>query len=242
MKKLLTIATLAMLSSSTLVLANSGPAPMPAAPAPAPMAKKGAFAGMLVGGQLGYATGTGRYTETELLAPLRTARSDMGGCGFLGGLNMSYNMQWNKTVLGLETTFNWSGLKGKGQTIPLIGSSLVENELKQKHAWDVALRLGMTPADNVLAYMKLGVAFSKWDSRTVNASIGSNRASKTLTGFQAGLGTDFAMGDRFSVGAEYTFTQYGSFRYNLTDQIANHRVTVKPHANSFMLHAKFKIF
>jgi outer membrane immunogenic protein len=244
MKKLITLTTLALLSSSSYVLANAGPAPMPA-PEPAPVAKMNPFSGFLIGGQLGL--GAQDTSVKQRLVNRNNARSssDLGGTGFMGGVGIGYGWLFNRFYAGLETNYNFSSIDGKHKTLALAGN--FDHNAKLEGVWDISARLGMTLGanNNVLAYIKPGVAFGQWKSRAYNQNNGTGRSSKSVTGFLIGAGMDVALSDRMSMGVEYTYTAYGSFSYNQTVVVNNaqtSRVTIDPSAHAFMAHLKFKVF
>jgi len=245
MKKLITLTTLALLSSSSYVLANAGPAPMPApAPEPAPVAKMNPFSGFLLGGQLGVNAQDTSVRQRMVNRNQASASSDVGGTGFTGGVGIGYGWLFNRFYAGLETNYNFSSLQGKHRTLAL--PSNLTRSSKLTGVWDISTRLGMTLGanNNVLVYIKPGVAFGQWKSKASSPGHVYGKKSKNLTGFLIGAGMDVALSDRMSMGVEYTYTTYGSFSYNevTNNNIPTNRTTVDPSVHAFMAHLKFKVF
>jgi outer membrane immunogenic protein len=90
--------------------------------------------------------------------------------GALGGLQLGYNWQLNRNwLVGLETDFDWSGLKGSGSSTGIVtgafplGPNPFTATADEHIKWfgTVRARLGYLPADNLLAYVTGGFAYGR---------------------------------------------------------------------------------
>ena len=91
--------------------------------------------------------------------------------GSLGGLQLGYNWQFNRNWLtGIETDFDWSGIKGSGSStgtvhgaFPGLGANPFTATVDEHIKWfgTVRARLGYLPTDNLLAYVTGGFAYGR---------------------------------------------------------------------------------
>jgi outer membrane immunogenic protein len=156
--------------------------------------------------------------------------------GALGGLQLGYNWQFNPNwLLGLETDFDFSGIKGAGTAAglaePLVGPFPFTATAAEKVTWfgTVRARLGYIPVHNLLIYGTGGFAYGRVE-QTVSFINNSNaelifgaplgftcvpgrcfvgNSTRTATGWTAGGGLEYAFGNNWSVRAEYLFVNLG---------------------------------
>jgi outer membrane immunogenic protein len=90
--------------------------------------------------------------------------------GGFGGFQLGYNWQFNRNwVAGLETDFDWSGVRGSstnaGTIVTGIGNVPISNSASEKIDWfgTVRARLGYLVTDNLLTYATGGLAYGRID-------------------------------------------------------------------------------
>ena len=239
MKKLLAM-MLTSAALTTAACANAGPAPCPACPE-APVAKWG---GWWLGAQLGYQHATGKMSWRS--GPFGQAidyseNTDLAAHGVFGGLNGSYNYQFNKNwLVGLEVSIDWSGMKGKSDSFTPTDAALGHDFFKVDADWTVAVvpRLAYVMNDSMF-YVGAGWAGTEWDVSGRNADVISNNGTeanarfskdKFLSAFRLAVGAAQRM-NRVLLGVEGTYDWYGSISAgravdNNGDQTTN--VSYKP--------------
>jgi outer membrane immunogenic protein len=157
--------------------------------------------------------------------------------GALGGFQLGYNYQVSPIwVVGLETDFDWSGVKGSGSSggthAAAIPFTLPVNE---KIDWfgTVRGRVGYLPTPNLLAYVTGGFAYGRvnhngsWMNNSAgififNAGPGSistscgpgtcwaGSSNSVATGWTLGGGLEYVLWQQWSVRAEYLYVSLES--------------------------------
>ena len=217
-------------------------APVYAPPSPTPVYS---WTGFYVGGNIGYGWGsrTVNFTPNDRNLFLSTCGGVFGSTcppptsfdfnGALGGFQAGYNWQFNQNwLLGIETDFNWSQLKGTGTNSFLIlpglfpGSSSFVTSQNVEWFGTVRGRLGFLPATNLLVYGTAGFAYGRvGENVTLNSQPLNNStllgfsfaclsgpncflgsSSRTATGWTAGAGLEYALSNNISVKGEYLYT------------------------------------
>lgn len=157
--------------------------------------------------------------------------------GVLGGPQLGYDWRFNRNWLaGLETDFDWSGMKGSSFSGGLDNGMPVfpfSNTVTEKVDWfgTVRARLGYLPMDNLLTYFTGGFAYGRID-RTGNyvwggplaiinngqfaflcsgggATCFSGSSSSTAAGWTLGAGFEYAVWKNWTVKTEYLFVNLG---------------------------------
>lgn len=193
----LVAATMALAYGSTAAVAADMPMKAPAAP---PYQWTGCYGGFNVGAG---ASGT-NFTDTNDPAD---GNGSADGVGFLGGGQAGCNLQIGTIVSGLEGDFDYfrSNPNFLNNTIipPGVQQSLTTNYLAT-----VRPRFGIA-ADRNLAYLTGGVAFANasYTDNNMNAP-GVASASRTLTGWTAGAGWEFAVTPMWTFRLEYLFAAF----------------------------------
>lgn len=206
------------------------------------------WAGFYVGGDIGYGWGsrTVNFSPNDLNVFAVSCGGGFGGTcppptsfdvnGALGGLQAGYNWQFNQNwLLGVETDFNWSQIKGTGTDSFLISPGLFPGPssfvASQNIEWfgTVRGRLGFLPTTNLLVYGTGGFAYGRvHENVTLNAQPGANatfagfsfdcvsgpncflgNSSRMATGWTAGGGFEYALSKNISVKGEYLYTSSG---------------------------------
>lgn len=161
------------------------------------------WTGFYVGVQGGGAWGNYDY----LFSPSPNVGSGLSGA--IGGALLGYNWQVGRFVVGIEGDISASGISGT--------STCPNPEFSCNAAVDwlgtVRGRVGL-PVNNFLPYLTAGVAFGGM-TRTSTSAISGNSLSQsaTHTGWVAGGGIDFVLGDKWIVGGEVLYVDLGGGSY-----------------------------
>ena len=166
--------------------------------------------------------------------------------GGLGGLQAGYNWQLNqKLLLGFETDFDWSGVRGTGVSPAFFPEAVPANFLvseKINSFGTVRGRLGFLPTDRLLAYATGGFAYGRLKENVgltaaggINVGAGAfnftcitagpncfvGSSSRIATGWAAGGGMEYAASGNISLRVEYLFVNLGKGNaINVVDQQA----------------------
>ena len=121
--------------------------------------------------------------------------------GFLGGVTLGYNFQTGLWLWGIEGDLDYSAMKG---SVDCGGGFTCET----KAAWlgTVRGRFGYAGWNNWLPYITGGGA-----AGNVKASSPAGDGSKTMLGWTAGAGVEYALWSNWSVKAEYLYVDLGKF-------------------------------
>jgi len=213
----------------------------------APVAIAPSWTGFYIGvnGGYGWKDRTVNFTPNDIAAQLGTCSGGLGGTcasptsfgigGGFGGLQAGYNWQFNPNwLLGVETDFDWSHIKGTGTSNFILFSvvpaaSTFEASQNVKWFGTVRGRLGYLPANNILVYATGGFAYGHIDQTVaLNSQPGANlgsgvfaygcvagpncflgSSSRTTTGWTVGGGAEYAVWSNVSVKAEYLYVNLG---------------------------------
>ena len=144
--------------------------------------------------------------------------------GFIGGGQIGYNFQINKAVLGIETDFAFSGIKGDATaTGPVTSGSppttqdFISTRSQSLH-WFSTLRgrLGYTPDNLLLLYATGGLAFGRYEDSMrlsflgVGGSTFAGSETLTRTGWTLGGGVEYRISGNFTAKLEYLYFDLGS--------------------------------
>ena len=219
----------------------SGAADIPAAPvvkAPVRAPVTQSWYGFYIGVHGGYAWGRNgiNYTPDAFYAPLLLAAGVPGSLaanpkGFLGGITYGSNWQFGSIVLGTDSDFSFTDIKGS-QTFPgTLGGTAFSTTANQHMSWfsTTRLRAGIVLGDHVLLYGTGGLATARVDSSTSNivniaggcliaGACPSGSGSKNMWGWAAGGGVEYAEGPwQFRV--EYLHYDLGTLTYTVRDLV-----------------------
>jgi outer membrane immunogenic protein len=146
--------------------------------------------------------------------------------GFTGGVQGGYLAQSGRFVFGYEVDFNaldiGSSREGGGAVPGLVLDDPVNVQVRTSFSTDWLLtirgRLGVTVTPNVLVYATGGLAVA--DVSVTNSfkelgaapftTPGSSSSSDVKTGWTVGGGVEWALGNNWSVKAEYLYVDLGS--------------------------------
>jgi outer membrane immunogenic protein len=157
----------------------------------------------------------------------RTFTGNFRDSAFTGGGQVGYNRQMGTWLWGFEADINYNGIN---QTIsanniltgPLVGANTLTS-VQQRLDWfgTVRGRVGFLATPFLLLYGTGGLAYGHVSSSTnvlfpVTCCGGDNyvgNASSTRVGWTAGGGAEWALGQSWSIKAEYLYVDLGSFSY-----------------------------
>jgi outer membrane immunogenic protein len=185
------------------------------------------WTGIYIGGQVGYAWGTGANKFTGF-DPVTGAFVDtsFGGTpnGVIGGGHVGYNLQINQWVIGLEGTVDGTSLSNTAvAALPgVFGGSTLTAHTTADIQGSIRGRLGVA-FDRALIYATGGVAFGGFNTDVSLSGIDvagvpffvSTSRSNTRVGWTVGGGIEYAVTNNWSIRAEYRFSDFGSIRNDL---------------------------
>jgi outer membrane immunogenic protein len=191
---------------TTAALTTSFAADLPpvfkAAPPPSPAYD---WSGFYAGVNGGYSWGSTGSSYSGIGATTGTLNPGSG----IGGGQLGYNVQRGGLVFGVEGDVAWRNGSNAATFVPPGGSATFADE----HKWVASIRPRVGLAnENWLVYGTGGVAFGSFD-HSVTEGIGA--ASRTLSdsttkaGWTAGGGVQFAPSNRWSLGLEYLYQDFG---------------------------------
>ena len=181
----------------------------PSEPAPY-MGWTGFYVGLNVGGALGHGSSDFGVAGGPIFA---TVSNNLTGT--IGGVQAGYNWQTGPAVVGIETDFQASGLKGTltAPCLPGFCGLALTASYTQKVEWfgTVRGRLGVA-SSGWLIYATGGYAYARLDTDAV-ASAGPVSASvslhETRNGWTAGGGIEVALAQGWSAKLEYLYFDFG---------------------------------
>jgi outer membrane immunogenic protein len=160
------------------------------------------------------------------------APNSLNMSGVVGGMQLGYNWQFRSNwLLGLETDFDWSGVKGSFSTTTAgLTGATAPWQIEERLKWfgTVRARVGWLPFDNLLVYGTGGFAYGQVEqSGSVGSPTGvflviatppfsfacpgggascfSGSSRNTEIGWTAGGGIEWAAWQRWTLKAEYLY-------------------------------------
>jgi outer membrane immunogenic protein len=176
------------------------PPPMPS-PIPAPYYMPFfSWAGPYIGANLGYGWGKsdGRITINGIGSGPISGESN----GFLGGLQAGYNAQLGSFVVGLETDFQLSMIKGDVTGSP--GTARLTGESKEPWFGTFRGRFGYA-SERWLMYLTGGALYGEAQRSGTVSGNGSFDTSASYWTWTFGGGAETSVGDRWTVKLEYLY-------------------------------------
>ncbi|RWX62280.1 porin family protein [Mesorhizobium sp. M4B.F.Ca.ET.089.01.1.1] len=191
------------LASAGLLALLSGSAQAADVGADLPMTAPGFdWTGYYAGLQAGY--GWGRADMSSSGGAPFSASPDLDG-GFIGG-HVAGLWQFDQAVLGAVADLNYSSVDGAADLG--LGDS-AGAELKWFGSVDAKAGYAM---DRVLVYGIGGIAFAG-----IEASRNGVADTRTEVGWTLGAGVDYALTDKFVVGAQYRYFDFRSEHFDIPD-------------------------
>lgn len=164
-------------------------------------------------------SGIGYFAATSVPAIAQIGNQRIDQSGFTGGLTAGYNWQSSNVVFGLESDFNYLGLKGSTSATGVYPCCAptgftVNSSVTTDWLMTFRPRLGIAN-NNWLFYVTGGLAVANVRSSfaftdTFATAAESASISKTKAGWTAGAGVEYALMNGWSVKAEYLHIDFGS--------------------------------
>ena len=152
----------------------------------------GPWSGFYLGVAAGYGWGQGG-------ADGDVGKFNFDQSGALGTIFAGYNWQFGRAVAGIEADIGTGNLKSS--TVTTFGN--VDTELNSMGS--VRGRLGFLATPALLLYGTGGFAWANYELG-IN---GFQSTSKTFTGYQVGLGSEYMLSNNMTLRAEYIYTDLG---------------------------------
>lgn len=158
------------------------------------------------------------------------------------GIQAGYNFQLEKFVVGVHADFGGLGLEGSdAQSVDVSGGvASVRAEFETDWMATLRARAGYLITEDLLIFATGGAAVADvtfkhdFDFENIFAVLDAPFSeTETLWGWVAGLGMEMALSDRWSLGAEYLYTDFESFS-------ADRRVIVTQNGQSFPTEGVFE--
>ena len=208
MRRLFTIAL------SLLALGGAArAADLPPAPQLPPMEAEPLWTGFYAGLNVGGAFGSSRNAFT--IAGFGLPSFNTSPAGVVGGGEAGYNWQTGPWVLGLEASFEGSGLSGS-RTAPCLAPrcGALAASYAQKLPWFGTLRPRIGYAfGNWLLYATGGGALGQVDTNAtadVGSFVATDNRSQTRSGWTLGGGVEVELAPGWSAKIEYLYVDLGS--------------------------------
>ena len=177
----------------------------------------GMYLGLSAGGGVG-ALDTRILVDIGLLPPGSVVAQDQ--CGVIGGGHVGYNVMSGPWLFGVEAGFSWAGINGSGRRVSTTDPDWTVRT-KGDLDWiaSAVARVGYT-TDNALVYAKGGIATADVSmlgySTYLGTYAGGGRIDQRFTGWTIGIGSEFAVNDRWSVRFDYDYFDFGRERLNIS--------------------------
>lgn len=196
------------------------------------------WSGAYVGVQAGYAVGQSLYTNTDF--PTEYVNYDPDG--FFGGVYAGYNFQMsNNVVLGVDGDLNFTGIKGTNDYWWVGGIPVPTASAEIKYTAALRARLGYA-VGRFLPYVAGGLSAAKYDFDFVRDSTGFvyYEESKSMFGWNVGLGAEYAATDNLVLRAEYRYSDYGSKSFAQPDFFSIDDANITLSSHDFRLGVAYK--
>ncbi len=162
------------------------------------------WAGLYVGGQIGYQWGS---ASPNLYGPdgsFVTTLPTTNASGIVGGAHLGYNFQVSQLVFGLEGDINGLSYQGTNYAAGFLSPFTTRENVEGS----VRGRIGYA-FDRILVYGTGGVAFGNFQNTYTGIGGGFDSLSSTRTGWTVGGGVEYAVTNNWSIRAEYRYTDFG---------------------------------
>lgn len=162
---------------------------------------------------------TGYFATTSVPAIALVGNQRINASGFTGGLTAGYNWQASNFVFGIESDFNYFGVKGstRGSALyPCCAPTAFTVASSASSDWLITVRprVGVLVTPSLLLYGTGGLAVANVKSNflftdTFATALASGSISSTRVGWTAGVGGEYAFMNGWSVKAEYLYVDLG---------------------------------
>jgi outer membrane immunogenic protein len=169
------------------------------------------WSGFYAGLNVGYARGNTVWNDLDGFLTAGGSNNESNN-GFIGGGQVGYNWQFRHAVVGVETDFDYLGLRQNTTLFAIPPGNLVP-AFHDSIRWlgTVRGRAGLA-VDNVLTYVTAGLAYGRTQHTIVDPFFNVDPnfdLSATKVGFAAGVGAEYGIDPRWSVKAEVLYVDLG---------------------------------
>jgi outer membrane immunogenic protein len=182
-------------------------APILKAAPPVAYSWTGCFVGAAGGGG-----GWGRSQHLNILGQNLTDNFNVSGG--IAGVEYGCNWQTGSWVLGTESDFSWTSIRGAANDVPP-SNVLVVSATNQHWLSTSRVRVGFLPSDQLLLYATGGLATGRIEATVDRTTLGQGFISESSTrwGWTAGAGLEYALGGGWSAKADYLYVRLASQGY-----------------------------
>ena len=173
------------------------------------------WTGCYIGIEGGYKFGKSQHYFTDPFNGVTwdvTDRFNIDG-GLAGG-TLGCNYQWPSTrwVLGFEGDWSWTGVKGSANDLAPFFNPAFVSTTKEKWIATLRARFGAAvgPTGNVLLYVTGGLAGTDAEIDVTSPTGVTASESKTVWGWTAGAGIEWAFLPHWTAKLEYLYLDFGS--------------------------------
>jgi outer membrane immunogenic protein len=173
------------------------------------------WTGLYIGIEGGGDWGRSQHYNNDPTTPAVFGLPQTGGINLSGGLvggTIGYNYQFsNNVVIGIENDISWTNFRG---TAPLIAPFNLTETAQTSQSWLDTLRGRLGYAwDRVLLFGTGGAAFTNEKFQLCDPVTGCGGASRSVAGWTAGAGVEYAFANSWSAKLEYLHVDFGRNSY-----------------------------
>ena len=179
--------------------------------APVPYSWTGCFVGVAGGG----AWGRSRHISGDAATFGFDITNNYDISGGIIGVEYGCNWQTGRWVLGTESDFSWTNIRGGANNIgPFFNTASISNT-RQEWLSTSRVRAGFLATDQLLLYVTGGLAAARVEALVDATAIagGIVSDSRTRWGWTAGAGAEYAFGNGWSVKADYLYVRLENKEY-----------------------------
>jgi outer membrane immunogenic protein len=177
---------------------------------PVPYSWTGCYLGIAGGGAWGRSSHISGDAAT-LGLPITNDYDLRGG---IAGVEYGCNWQTGSWVLGTESDFSWTNLRGGARNIAPFNTGSISNT--REHWLSTSrIRVGFLPSEQLLVYVTGGLATASVEAFVDATAIAGGTASESRTrwGWTAGGGAEYALGNGWSAKADYLYVRLNNHEY-----------------------------
>lgn len=190
--------------------------------------------GFYIGVHGGYGAGSSRIVDPSLA--LAQDRYTMDTKGALAGAQVGANWQFDNIVIGAELDLSWASIKGSRPADPAV---ITSGLTVAYHALATGTgRVGYA-FDNLLAYVKGGVAWASLNSQSFTGTPFPTDINYQRTGLIGGVGLEYALTRNLSARAEYNYLYFGPAAIALSTRISTQNIDHDLHLVKVGLNYRF---
>ena len=172
------------------------------------------WTGCYVGVAGGGAWGRSRHISGDPATLGVNITNDYDISGGIVGVEYGCNWQTGSWVLGTESDFSWTNLRGGANNIAPFNTGSISNT--REHWLSTSrIRVGFLPSEQLLVYATGGLATARVEAFVDATAVGGGTASESRTrwGWTAGAGAEYALGNAWSVKADYLYVRLNNKAY-----------------------------